>query len=334
MTRSSQFVAASLCAVVVSACGSSNPAAPSAPGATVTAVTVASTSSSASTFQLTATARLSDNTTRDVTALAAWQSSNASLAAVSSTGVVTVVGSGEVDVRATYQSVSGSLHLLVTKVPVTAVALSGGPSPSATGFQLTASAKLADGTMQDVTRSADWSSSNPQLATVSGIGYVTVIGSGEIDVRATYQGVTGSVHFTVSMPKTFSLTGVVTEAPPTVRPLGGARVQVLVGNYGTTDGLGAFAVSGLTVGRNLIEVSKEGYETVETEVTVIDRDVQLSIALKPAPPKNADGATATARCADGSWSWAQTAAQACTANGGVAYPVCPGPLCSQPAASR
>jgi hypothetical protein len=75
-------------------------------------------------FQLAATARMTDNTTRDVTALAQWESSNPSLATVSA-GNVTVLANGEVDVRATYQSVSGSLRLVVMPGTQTRVSLSG-----------------------------------------------------------------------------------------------------------------------------------------------------------------------------------------------------------------
>jgi hypothetical protein len=75
-------------------------------------------------FQLVAMASMTDRTTRDVTALAQWDSSNPSLATVSA-GRVTVLGNGEVDVRATYQGVSGSLRLVVMPGTQTRVSLSG-----------------------------------------------------------------------------------------------------------------------------------------------------------------------------------------------------------------
>lgn len=315
-------------------CGSSspNPAAPAPSGAKVMAVAVASTQTSTTSFQLKATAQLSDGTTRDVTAAATWESSNAALATVSAGGVVTVISSGELDIRATYQGVAGSLHLLVTRVPVTSVTVAGKPTPGDATFQLNATARLSDGTTQDVTRSASWSSSNTSIATVSPIGSVTIVGNGDVDLVATYQGVTGSSHVTVSLPKTFSLTGVVAEAAPNVRPVAGARVQLVVGNFTTTDDRGVFSLAGVPVGRSIIEVSKDGYQVWSNEITVVDKDVPLPlpVTLYPTPPKNADGASATARCTDGSWSWARTKTDACTASGGVAYFVCPGPLCSTP----
>lgn len=324
-----RIITAVLAALVLASCGKAqNPTAPTPPGVKVTALVVTSAQTSAASIQLKATAQLSDGTSRDVTSGATWESSNAAIATVSATGLVTVVSSGELDVRATYQGAAGSLHLLVTRVPVSSVAVSGGPSLSSAFFQLTATARLSDGTSQDVTRSATWSSSNTSIATVSSIGAVTILANGDVDLTATYQGVSGSTHVTVSVPKRYAVTGVVGEPAPTSKPVAGARVQLVVGNYTMTDTNGVFSLAGLPVGRSIIEVSKDGYVTWSNEVNVIDKDIQVSVTLYPVPPKNGDGATATARCKDGSWSWAQTKADACTANGGVAYFVCPGPLCS------
>ncbi len=76
----------------------------------------------------------------------------------------------------------------------------------------------------------------------------------------------------------------------------------------------------------IIETTVAGYslDAVGTDFTG-NKNVDLWLA--PMPPKNSTGATATARCNDGSWSWAQTGADACSNDGGVAYPVCPGVLC-------
>jgi Carboxypeptidase regulatory-like domain/Bacterial Ig-like domain (group 2) len=213
-------------------------------------------------------------------------------------------------------------------VTVTAVTVSA-PSTTGSSFQLTANAKMSDNTTKDVTSAATWQSSNSQLATISSSGVVTVHGTGEVDLQATYQGVSGFMHASVALAKTFTLSGVVTEAAPSAKPVAGARVQIIVGSFTLTDDKGAYSISGLAPGRILVEISKDGYQTLETDTTIVDRDVQLSPTVFPSPPKNSDGATATARCNDGSWSWAQTRADACVANGGIAYGVCPGPLCTQ-----
>jgi len=60
------------------------------------------------TAQMKATASKSDGSEQDVTSLASWQSSDASIASVSTTGVVTALRTGNVTVTATYQGKSGS----------------------------------------------------------------------------------------------------------------------------------------------------------------------------------------------------------------------------------
>ena len=76
------------------------------------------------TTQFDAKATLSDSTTQDVTSSATWQSSDATVATVSASGVVTGVAAGTVTVTATYQNVSGSLLLTINA-----------PAPAATTTQ-------------------------------------------------------------------------------------------------------------------------------------------------------------------------------------------------------
>jgi uncharacterized protein YjdB len=220
---------------------------------------------------------MSDGNVRDVTNTSAWQSSNSALATVSSAGLVTFFGSGDVDVRATYQNVSGTLHLVVANVPVISMTISGAPSSPAISFQMNASARLADGSTQDVTRAATWESSNTSIATVTG-GLVSVVANGEVDIRATYQGTTGSAHIAVARPNGFTLTGFVTDAV-TTQAIAGARVQLIGGGSSHTDDRGSFGIA-VTEGRVLVEFSKDGYQTIEKDVT-ISGDAQMLVTLTP-----------------------------------------------------
>lgn len=104
----------------VAACGGSSPTAPSGGGggstsATLTAVNVGGTSSVTlgQTAQLKATAMRSDGSEQDVTSQAAWLSSDPAVAAVSTTGVLTPLKTGNVTVTATYQGKSGSSPVAV-----------------------------------------------------------------------------------------------------------------------------------------------------------------------------------------------------------------------------
>jgi hypothetical protein len=229
---------------------------------------------------MTAMARLSDGTSQDVTRSATWESSNQAVATVSPAGMVTVVGAGELDVRATYQSVSGSMHLRVANVPAAEVTIAGAPTASSTPFQLTAMARLVDGSTIDVTRSATWQSSNTQLATVSSTGAVTVTGTGAVDLQATYQSVTGSVRVFVTLSTTATLTGRVVEAGAGAQPVAGARIQILeVGNT-MSDERGAFVLRGIPKGRIIIEVSKAGFETWSNMLD-LEGDFDLTVPLTP-----------------------------------------------------
>jgi hypothetical protein len=133
-----------------------------------------------------------------------------------------------------------------------------------------------------VTQAAGWESTNTSIATVIG-GLVSVVANGDIDIRATYQGTTGSTHITVTRPSRFTLTGFVTDAA-TSGPLGGVRVQLVGGDSAKSDEHGAFGIA-VRSGRVLVEFSKDGYEILEKDV-IVSGDTQMLVALAPAakPP--------------------------------------------------
>ena len=94
-----------------------SPTSPSSAAATVTSVTVSGALSAAKpgdSAQFNASAALSDGTSRSVSGQASWQSSSTSVATVSSGGMVTAMAAGEADIRATYQNVTGGVHVTVT----------------------------------------------------------------------------------------------------------------------------------------------------------------------------------------------------------------------------
>src|SRR5499427_2224207 len=94
--------------VACSADTSQSPAAP-APSGAVLEVRVTSAMPTDATIQLTATARFADGSARDVTTAATWTSANPAVATVSATGLVTALGAGQVEFRASYQGVVGTL---------------------------------------------------------------------------------------------------------------------------------------------------------------------------------------------------------------------------------
>ena len=103
---------ASVLAAVAASCQSK-----SSPGPSVSGVTVTGNSTFANknqTSQLTATANFSSGSPQDVTSQSFWSTSNASIATVTSSGLVTAVGNGTATITATYQNVPGTLSVTIT----------------------------------------------------------------------------------------------------------------------------------------------------------------------------------------------------------------------------
>jgi len=218
---------------------------------------------------------------------------------------------------------------------VRAVVVTGAPASNTT-YQMNAKANMSDGSSIDVTAQAQWATSSPEIATIAPGGLLTVKQSGQIDVRATYQTTTGSMPLTVTAPGSgmFILSGSVHEPPPGSKPVAGVTVRITAGTDAgtstTTAADGTFGFTRVHGGQISLEAVKDGYQTAQYPGLVLDHDREIEIVMYPNPPINSAGVKATARCNDASWSWASTKPEACTANGGVAYVVCPGPMCDMP----
>ena len=139
---------------------------------------------------------MSNGTTQDITTTSAWTSSNTAVATVDARGKVTYLGSGQTEIRATYQNLFGGAIVLVN-VTVTSVSVTCTPETGA--HVCTAIARLSNGVTQDVTRSgAVWSSSNTAIASVDSTGRVTHLGNGKVEIAAKFQSVVGGVVLTLS----------------------------------------------------------------------------------------------------------------------------------------
>jgi hypothetical protein len=124
----------------------------------------------------------------------------------------------------------------------------------------------------------------------------------------------------------FKISGTVTEAPPGFSPLPDVRIEIVAGaslhSVVKTDSAGAYTFGSLPKGNYTFAVTREGYIDATKPVS-LTRNMSVDILLYPVPPPGA-----TARCKDKSWSYAMDKNAACMPrNGGVAYFVCPGPLC-------
>lgn len=150
--------------------------------------------------QMTATGSFSDGTTKDLTQSVTWSSTGPGIASVSATGSADANAVGSVTITASAGSVNGSASLTVT--PAVVVSLNIAPailSIVVEGHrQLQATATWSDGTVQDVTGIAGWSSTQVGIATVSSGGMVTAEQVGSTTILAQSSNLTASANLTVA----------------------------------------------------------------------------------------------------------------------------------------
>ncbi len=233
-----------------------SPGGPSAMGSTLLTVSSATLQSIAvtptapviapsGTVQYTAIGTFSDGSTQNLTTIATWMSSQTSVATLSSSGLATAVSSGSADITATLGSVSSTpVTLTVSSSPLVSIAVSCTTPQIAQGTSESCSAigTLGDGTTQNLTNLAAWTSSQPSVATVSNSnhGQVSGISAGNTTLTAYLNGIVGTANLAVSNATLTSIT--VTPGNPSIS-LGASQAFTAVGNFndGTTQSLTNFA---------------------------------------------------------------------------------------------
>src|SRR6266496_1325532 len=138
---------------------SNNPSNP-----TISSIQVAPTSMSIGTGvsqQFTATAHMSDGTTKDVSSLVQWSSSDSSIASVTSSGKATASAPGTVNITAQSASLTSTATLTVSGAAVNLSSIVISPAASSmpvnTSQQFTATGNYNDGSSADLTLLVSWS---------------------------------------------------------------------------------------------------------------------------------------------------------------------------------
>jgi len=160
--------------------------------------------------QLTATGKYSDKTTKDLTGSVTWNTSPAGLATVATGGMLTAQSSGMVSITATMSSVSGSVSLTIApKLVSMTIAPTSATIASSTKQQFTATGTFSDNSVQTITGSVSWSSSNPTFATISDTsptkGLATGVSAGTTTITATSGSISATASLTVTSASATSL---------------------------------------------------------------------------------------------------------------------------------
>jgi uncharacterized protein YjdB len=274
-----------------------------------------------STQQFTATGTYSNGTTQNLTTTASWTSSATSIATIKiHTGVATGVSAGTATISASLGTVHGTATLTVTTTVLTSISVTPSPASVAAGNtqQFTATGNYSNGTTQNLTTTATWTSSNLSVATVASGGLSTAIAQGTTTITASSGTISGSATLTVTPPALISIS--ITPASTSIAK-GTAQQFAATGNYsdGSTQVLtntvtwsssltsvATVTAGGLATGTGVgaSTISATSGTITGTAVINVAAAVLVSIAVTPANPSFALGTTspltATGTYSDGS----------------------------------
>jgi uncharacterized protein YjdB len=197
------------------------------------------------TQQLTATGTYSDGTTAPITSSITWATTDATIATVSTAGLVTgVAPQNGLAITATSGGFSGMSRVSVTPSTNALVSLSVVPQPMVIGETfpfptVNATFQLIGSTYPFVY----WTSSDPTVASVDNTqGLITAIKAGTTTLTATSGSLSATYNLTVSPPPLISIT--VLPASPTIAS--GATVQMIATGVYTDTNLNKDITSSVT----------------------------------------------------------------------------------------
>jgi len=151
-----------------------------------------------------ATGHYSDGSTVPNLSGLTWKSSKPNIASIRSTGIVRGKKSGSITLSATLSGITGSTTLTVGTGTLVSISVTP-PSPTVTAGQsqqFVATGSFSDGSTQDVTVMAHWSSSVASVATIANApsvsGLATTTAPGSTVIGANSGGVSNSTTMTVN----------------------------------------------------------------------------------------------------------------------------------------
>ena len=181
--------------------------------------------------QFAATGTFTDGSVQNVTSGVTWVSSATSVATINTRGFATSAGIGSTSILASSGSIiSNTAALTVLPAALQSIVVSPANISIALGTnqQLTATGTYSDGSTQDLTHAATWSSSASTVATISSAGLANSMGLGGTTISANSGSITGATTLTVAPAQLVSIA--ITPAIPSI-PLGTTQQFTATGTF-------------------------------------------------------------------------------------------------------
>jgi hypothetical protein len=269
----------------LSGCGGSEAAAP----VTVASISLTApqiTIASGASLQVSATVMGSNGmalTDRVIT----WSTSNAGVASVGSSGLVTAAsvrgGASEpVTITATSEGRPGSLQLQVLPVPIATLTMSAASAAVRVGeqLQLTVTARGADQVPLSG-RTLSWSSTQPNVASVDANGLVRAVSTGVARIEARAEGATAFADITVPAVPTLNLT---VSAASVVQRGDQVTVAWQAVNVTTCEASGSWLGARAVTGTSTITLDSTGVHTFSLRCTGAGGEVMRQASVTARRP--------------------------------------------------
>ena len=250
-------------------------------------------------IQFVAVGYYSDQSTRDITDVVEWQSSDLDVVSVSSSldqeGLGSPVAAGTARVRANFfELLSNEVNVTVTEAVVTQIQI----HPRAVSLhvgenvQLVADAEFSDGSHGNVSGTVRWITSDGAVATVEGAGLVRAVGLGVATMRAVYD--QGGVEFEGEAATIEVVGGEVQIDGPDVRVLGvtavstssGVSYSISLKNSGGSPASGFWVDLWLDLSVGPVAPSEGGDAYQFVELLDSNETTEVSLSLASVPPGN------------------------------------------------
>jgi trimeric autotransporter adhesin len=201
------------------------------------------------TLAFTATGVFSDGSNQDLTPQVTWASATASIAGIDVTGLATATAPGTSVISATFGAISASTIMTVTNAELVSIVIEPNNPSVARGSQqsFTARGTFSDAGNQDITDQVLWTSSDPNIATISNAdgshGLASSSNVGTSTIAAALGNVSANTTLTVTAATLVSIS--VTPSNSSVA-LGQSQQFVAIGTFtdGTTQDISATATWG------------------------------------------------------------------------------------------